>query len=151
MDEIPIASEFSRKRWWWVLRRAYAIPDIVSDENATSYLVQMVNGLTEIRSFDMDDPNDGATITVGLVLDLGDEGSLDILVLNKDVGEGDICISGATRLLASDLHQRIAAKLGSKVIAKVCEYVRLHPREVERQVATMESNSDIGEVEAESP
>jgi hypothetical protein len=121
-DLPPSASDLSKKRWWPALRSAYGIPDLVTPENALSYLTVIIG-----------EPADDVTVSiesagmaaVEILLDLGEEGRLDAFLLGDDPRLKEKCQSVASKWGGFPNLQRDAVKSAIGAIEVVCQKVRI--------------------------
>jgi hypothetical protein len=124
VEDAQRESEVAHK-WWMELRRASMVPDLVGDENARSYLAQLIGKTGEIRSLDPLALAETALKTLEFVFTLAAEGTLDIVVLNKNVTAGEVCNANATRLICDQHVEAVARNLGPGTITTLCDQVRV--------------------------
>jgi hypothetical protein len=123
MEENAEVKEQAEKKWWWTLRRAYEIPDIVSDENAWSFLSRAIaNEPGAWAPANADYPHLVGSVAARLVLELGESGELDHALLNSDTDVKAICqkktpVGGPNATTNSE-----ALKMAIPAAEQVCAY-----------------------------
>lgn len=129
MDTVPRGADLAGKRWWMALRRAYGVPDIVTDDGALTHVAASITG-SPSATVGIDDSHTAGAMTAWLVTDLGEHGELDgVLLGDEATGPEAICRNGASRCPGNIKLQDNTGSLSIDVVRKVCEYVKKHPYE----------------------
>ncbi|HZM57700.1 MAG TPA: hypothetical protein VFC03_22030, partial [Acidimicrobiales bacterium] len=71
-----------RKRWWDAMKRAFDVPEGVSDENARMVIVGAT--IRDTGEFFDVDGTVAVTAIIDTILDLGSAGELDLLVAEEE-------------------------------------------------------------------
>jgi hypothetical protein len=127
VTEIPTADEQAGKRWWWALRRAYGIPDIVTSENALHHLALQIVGDTDTSVVGVDEEANVGTLMVAAILDLAEDGRLDGALLNPAFDIARICEMEALKWVDHPELQRIMVERNALAIDDVCSYIQHNP------------------------
>jgi hypothetical protein len=95
----------SESAWWWVVRQAYQIPDIVSDRAAMDVIARKLaavvtppqgNLLPSAAGLGEENLRASATLIIQRICSLGADGELDDLLLREDI-DGDRVFKRLTR------------------------------------------------------
>ena len=132
MDQLPVpqVSAIAEKLWWRPLRHAYGIADVVNNENALLLIEELaISGAHQEFAGNQDAMN-FPVLTVSLVLDLGEEGRLDVIVQDPDKFDVDaIWRHGAARWEGRGELQALAGRYGPAIITTVTDHVRNSPED----------------------
>jgi hypothetical protein len=126
-DYVPQGSELHGRPWWTALRDAYGIPELISDEHALAYLVQIANQdgeVPDVTTFDALDGQGLGVKTIGFVMTLAEEGLLDLSILNPKLDIGGLSTEEASRRHESSQAQLVVSTQALPLITRLRNHVR---------------------------
>lgn len=112
------------KRWWHALRRSYGVPDVVADQSAWKYISYEIGGTDENWTQNNDQSDFYGAMAAAHLLQLGEIGELDHVVLDPSTDIKSICKTGIREVSTDVQKQNLVMDLSMKAAEKVCTWVR---------------------------
>jgi hypothetical protein len=125
--DIPLAEDQVQKRWWWALRRAYRIPDIVQTENAWVHLGHLIIGDEDTRFLGEDERVNAGLLVAAVVLDLGERGELDATLLTPAFDVHKLCEEESLKWSATSGFRRVIVERAAMAIDEITHFIQHNP------------------------